>query len=288
MQELKVQPQCIPCFFRQVLIALEPNSLSRDNKLAIMRDVMKLTTQLPWDRTPAHTTTHLHRRIMQLLGKDPFEDRKRRYNRIAMSLLPHLKEKIKTAAEPLEMALRIAVAGNVIDFGIFTEEEIEAQLERALEEPLYRFDYEEFKKTLQQSKDILYLLDNSGEIVFDRVLIELLVEMGKQIIAVVKGSPVLNDATMEDAKYVGLDRICSVVDNGSFGIGTILEWCSEDFREIFSSASMIISKGQGNLETLYTVEREIFFLFQVKCEVVSQYLSVPNGKRLVLYKGGAR
>lgn len=284
MEELKVQLECIACFFRQVVIALEPNGLDREEALSIIRNTMALTAELPWDRTPAHTTTHVHRRIMELLGRDPFEDRKRRYNQVALELYPHLKKKVHSARDPLEMALKVAVAGNVIDFGIFTETEIERQLETALEEPLYRFDYEAFKKTLQQTDKVLYLLDNAGEVVFDRVLIEVLSGMSKEVTAVVKAEPVLNDATMEDAHEVGLTGVCNVIDNGSYGIGTILEWCSEDFRQIFYHSPMVISKGQGNLETLFTAQREIFFLFQVKCEVVSRYLSVPNGQRLVLHK----
>ncbi len=288
MEELKVQLECIPCFFKQVVIALEGNGLSRHEALEVARQCIALVAELPWDRTPAHTTTFVHRKIRQLLGRDPFEDRKRRYNQLALQLYPQLKGRVVNAPEPLEMALRVAVAGNVIDFGIFREGEIEAQLEKALEEPLYRFDLEPFKQALQRAQSVLYLLDNAGEVVFDRVLIELLREMSKEVIAVVKAEPVLNDATMEDAREAGLTEVCRVIDNASYGIGTILEWCSEAFREVFYQSPMVISKGQGNLETLWTEKREIFFLFQVKCDVVSGYLGIPRGQRLVLHKREAQ
>lgn len=284
MEELKVQLECIPCFFRQVVIALEPDGLSREEALEVARQCVRLTAELPWDRTPAHTTTFLHRKIRELLGRDPFEERKRKYNRVALELYPMLKDRVFKSPEPLEMALKIAVAGNVIDFGIFTEKEIETLLETALDEPLYRFDLEGFKEALKGSDSVLYLLDNAGEVVFDRVLIEVLRDMSKDVTAVVKAEPVLNDATMEDALEAGLCDVCRVIDNGSYGIGTILEWCSEGFRELFYSSPVIISKGQGNLETLFTERREIFFLFQVKCDVVSRYLGIPKGQRLVLHK----
>ncbi|RME68285.1 MAG: DUF89 family protein [Nitrospirae bacterium] len=284
MEELKVQLECIPCFFRQVVIALEPNGLTREEALEVARQCVRTAAELPWDRTPAHTTTFVHRKIIELLDRDPFEERKRRYNRLALELYPLLKQKVDNAPEPLEMALKVAVAGNVIDFGIFTERQIEALLDRALDEPLYRFDLEGVRKALQNSDQVLYLLDNAGEVVFDRVLIEVLRDMSKEVTAVVKAEPVLNDATLEDALEAGLTEICTVIDNGSYGIGTILEWCSEEFRKLFYSSPVVISKGQGNLETLFAEKREIFFLFQVKCEVVSRYLGVPKGQRLVLHK----
>ncbi len=283
-EPLKVQPECIPCFFKQVVIALEPNALSRTEALEIIRQSLSLTAELPWNETPAHTTTFVHRKVREALGRDPFEQRKKRYNRLAMGLYPQLKQQVHSAKDPLEVALKIAVAGNVIDFGIFREEEIERQLQNTIDAPLYRFDYEAFRDSLDRANQVLYLLDNAGEIVFDRVLIEQLQSLGKEVTAVVKAEPVLNDATVEDARQTGLLKVCRVIDNGSYGIGTILPWCSEQFRKLFSSSPMVISKGQGNLETLYTEDREIFFLFQVKCEVVSRWLGVPEGQRLVLHK----
>ena len=136
-------------------------------------------------------------------------------------------------------------------------------------------DYDAFMEDLSSVREIIYLLDNAGEIVFDRLLIEELSLKGKQVKAVVKGSAVLNDVTHEDAFQVGLDTVCEVIDNGSDAIGTILPWTSSEFQKEFEKAELIISKGQGNFETLFGTAKRTYFLFQSKCDVVSRELGLP-------------
>jgi hypothetical protein len=282
MQELKVQPECIPCFFRQVVIALKDSPIENEGKIKIMQECLREVAYQDLSRTPAHATTFVHRRVRELLGYDPFLEKKRKFNQIALGLYPELKRIITSSRQPLRTAVRLAIAGNVIDFGIFAEIDIEGELQKALSVDMPFEEYEALEEALTQNDEILYLLDNAGEIVFDRLLIEFLQEQNKKVIAVVKGAPVINDATMEDAIEIGLTEVCTVVENGSDGIGTILEWCSEEFRKRFLSASLIISKGQGNFETLSTAEKNIFFLFQVKCEVVATFIGVSIGERLLV------
>jgi hypothetical protein len=187
---------------------------------------------------------------------------------------------------PLWAATRLAIAGNVIDFGIFSSVDIEGTIRRALEGPLAVEHYEAFREALGRSPQVLYLLDNAGEVAFDRLLIEVLKEMGKQVVAVLKGSAVINDATMEDAQEVGLQGLAELIHNGSDCVGTILELCSAGFRERFMQAPLVISKGQGNFETLMNAPRaDVFFLFQSKCDVVSRELGLERGAMLLLGKG---
>ncbi|MDI6802037.1 MAG: ARMT1-like domain-containing protein [Thermodesulfovibrionales bacterium] len=187
-------------------------------------------------------------------------------------------------------ASRLAIAGNVIDFGIFTSVDIIGTVERALSSHITVDEYSSFKSTVNENSEILYLLDNSGEIVFDKLLIELLTGMGKRVKAVVKGQAVLNDSTMQDAKEIGLDDVCEIIDNGSDCIGTILEFTSPEFRQEFDSSRFVISKGQGNFETLcntpYAEGREVYFLFQSKCDVVSRELGISKGPMLLMGAGG--
>ncbi|MBF0472952.1 MAG: DUF89 family protein, partial [Nitrospirae bacterium] len=126
-----------------------------------------------------------------------------------------------------------------------------------------------------------YLLDNSGEVVFDMMLIKVLIEMGKDVTAIVKGKPIINDVTMEDAMQIGLTDICSVIDNGSDAVGTIREWCSPEFIHLYNNAPLIISKGQGNFETLHQDNTKILFLFQSKCDVISRWLNLEKGSMLL-------
>lgn len=136
-------------------------------------------------------------------------------------------------------------------------------------------------RVVSNTDKILYLTDNAGEIVFDSLLIETLLSLGKKVKAVVKGSPVINDSTVEDAIESGLTGLCEVVDNGSDAVGTILQWTSSSFQETFKNAQLVISKGQGNFETLTGAEKKIFFLFQSKCDVVSKELGLSTGSMLL-------
>jgi uncharacterized protein with ATP-grasp and redox domains len=216
-----------------------------------------------------------------MLGKDPFEELKSEYNKIALGLYPSLKTIVGKSQDPLWTATRLAIAGNVIDFGIFTSVDIEGAIDKALNNPLAVDDFEIFKKAISDADTIVYLADNAGEIVFDRLLIETLISFGKSVVVVVKGSPVINDSTLKDALESGLTRICQVIDNGSDAVGTILVWTSSAFQDTFNNAQLVISKGQGNFETIIGIQKNIFFLFQSKCNVVSKELGLSKGSMLL-------
>jgi uncharacterized protein with ATP-grasp and redox domains len=212
---------------------------------------------------------------------DPFKEIKSEYNQIALRLYPSLKTIVEESPDPLWTCTRLAIAGNVIDFGIFSSVDIEGTIHKALNNKLAVDDYISFRNAISIADEILYLTDNAGEIVFDRLLIENLISLGKKVKAVVKGSPVINDSTIEDAKESGLIRVCEVIDNGSEAVGTILEWTSTAFQRIFENAQLVISKGQGNFETLLGIEKKIFFLFQSKCNVVSKEIGLSTGSMLL-------
>ncbi len=277
-----VQPECFPCFLRQVIISLNQTDLGREKKIEIIKDTMKEVENTDISTTPAHSTTFLHRKLRALIGRDPFYEIKKKYNRIGLSLYKELKELVSSSEDPLFTATRLAIAGNAIDFGIYTSVDIESEIRRSLEEQMAIDDYTLFKNRLMETDHLLYLLDNAGEIVFDRILIETLNSMNIRVTAVVKDSPVINDATIEDAKEVGIDRYAEVITNGSDCIGTILQWCSEAFRKRYNSSSLIISKGQGNFETLCHERGSIFFLFQAKCDVVADFIGVKRGGMLLM------
>ncbi len=278
---IKVALDCFPCFLRQVVISLRQVSVDREKEAHIIKAVLDDIKHTDINLTPAHTTTFIHRKVRQLLSQDPFKEIKRLYNDKAIAIYPQLKRMVDDSSDPLWTSVRLAIAGNIIDFGIYTKVNIDSEIERALNERMPIDEYNTFRERLSQAKKVLYLLDNAGEIVFDRVLIETIKSMGKDVVAVVKGGPVINDVTMEDAVTVGLDKVCTIIDNGSDAIGTIIDWCSESFRTLFSKSSFVISKGQGNFETLLNTKKEIFFLFQAKCDVVADYLNVEKGSMLL-------
>lgn len=278
---MKVYLDCYPCFILQTLIALRLGTKDESLQEKILRNII---SEIPsWDvsKTPAHTTTQMHKRIREMLASDPFREIKSEYNSIALKLYPVLKENVVGSKDPLFTSVRLAIAGNVIDFGIFTSIDIEGTIKRALDGEIAVDNFDSMRSALGDSSDILYLLDNAGEVVFDRLLIETLLLYGKRVTAVTKEGPIINDCTIDDAKEAGLTDIVEVITNGSDAVGTILEMTSPDFRERFQKADLIISKGQGNFETLYGMPKRVFFLFQSKCDVVSKVLGLPKGSMLI-------
>ncbi|MBI5188054.1 MAG: DUF89 family protein [Nitrospirae bacterium] len=288
---MKVHIDCFPCFLKQSIIALRLGTQDESVQERILKSILSEINIVDTSKPPAYATTFIHRKIRHLLGKDPFKNIKSEYNQIALKLYPELKNMIEESPDPLWTASRLAIAGNVIDFGIFTPHQnsgagvtsvdIEGTIEKAIYNPLAVDDYILFRDDVAISDEILYLTDNAGEIVFDRLLIETLISLGKKVKAAVKGSPVINDSTMEDARESGLTEVCEVIDNSSDIVGTILEWTSPEFQEAFKNAQLVISKGQGNFETLIETGKKIFFLFQSKCDVVSKELGLSTGSMLL-------
>jgi uncharacterized protein with ATP-grasp and redox domains len=239
------------------------------------------------NQSPPAMVQRIHRRLREITGvTDPYRETKDWQNRVAMELLPTLRAKVEAAKDPLLMAARLAIAGNVIDMGVdgnLTEADVREALEQALKEPFFA-EEERFRKAIAQAKSILYLADNAGEIALDSLLVEQLSPVSpERVTLVVRGSPVLNDATRIDAQTVGLDKIVEVIDNGSDAPGTILGDCNQEFRQRFAKADLIIAKGQGNFETLSNELGNIFFLFKVKCAVIADLVNQPIGTQMLVH-----
>ncbi|BCG63531.1 MAG: hypothetical protein methR_P1250 [Methyloprofundus sp.] len=205
---------------------------------------------------------------------DPYREDKDQATQQALALYPELRKKVSGASDPLEMAVRIAIAGNIIDLGVADSYDLDATLNRVLTEPLAINDIVLLRNTLANSTSILYLADNAGETVFDKVLIE---TFELPVSYVVKAGPIINDATHEDAIAAGIDQVAKIIDNGSNAPGTLLDQCSESFRKRFARADLVIAKGQANYESLGSTSAPIFFLLQAKCNVIARDLSIVEG-----------
>ena len=279
---MKTELECLPCFFRQVSRTLAYAGVNGEQGWEITRKAERIIEGASFDQAPARISTMLHRLIRQSTRVDPYQNVKAAYNRIALDQLPGLRRMMGPGADGpagLAAAVRAAIAGNIIDFGIYDRIDLAGSLAEAFQLPLPQPAFRQFSDAVAAARNILYLCDNAGEVVFDRVLIESLRQGGRKVTAVVKGVPVINDATMEDARAAGLTESADcVIDNGNDGIGTLLELCSAAFREAYRDADLIISKGQANFETL-APERDgrTFFLFKVKCPVVAGALGKQEG-----------
>ncbi|MCI4626036.1 MAG: ARMT1-like domain-containing protein [Candidatus Magnetoovum sp. WYHC-5] len=278
---MKVDLECFPCFVRQAVFALNRINMEERVKMEIVKGILDDIKSADLDKSPAHATTYIYRKLKELTKTDPYSEIKKTYNESALKLYPGFRDMVMAAPEPLWYAARLAIAGNIIDFGIYQSVDINATVKKALEKTIAVDDYELLKTHMGRADKVLYLLDNAGEIVFDMLLIEVLMSMGLRVTAVVKGGAVINDVTMEDAVAVGLDKHCMVVSNGTDAVGTDLDECGEAFLNIYQSHDTVISKGQGNFETLVGMNKAIFFLFQAKCDVVARHLGLYAGAMLL-------
>ncbi|KJS89205.1 DUF89 domain-containing protein [Desulfosporosinus sp. BICA1-9] len=279
---MNVALDCIPCYIKQTINTLAQTEIVEEKAREIIHQTLSLIPQLDPQGTPAENSTIILRKVNELLGiEDPFHSAKKESNELALKLLPQLKEKIRQSTDPLFMSLQIAVAGNIIDMGILKDFDVEESIQEAMDKNFARDDYASFQQRLLEAREILILGDNSGEIAFDRLLAEQLSELGIEVTYVVKDQPILNDATMEDAVYVGMTEQIRVISNGSGFLGTILKDCSDEFKQAFEKADLVISKGQANYESLEALgkeDRRLYFLLRAKCEIVAENLGVQLGE----------
>ena len=251
-----------------------------------MREVMGVLRSLDWNVTPMELGFEIYRVIRERLG-DPYADVKRKSNEALLSMLPTLRGRVRESPDPLEAALRVAVAGNIIDYGALDEFEVERAIEEVFTKTPYRFDYEELRRELEGASKVLYFLDNAGEVVLDRLLAEtILKEIGSlKFVFVVRNSPVINDVTVSEAVEVGLTQIpgAEVREMKCRSLEEYRAWLAELERWI-EDADVVLAKGQGNFELLSEF-RGVYFLFTVKCDVVARYLGAKVGD-IVLMKSG--
>lgn len=282
---MKTYLDCFPCVLRQTLEAARIATSDESKQRDILNRVLELLTGLQLEVAPPEIAQSAHRLIRRISGNpDPYAKIKRESNQYALQFLPELRAVVKKAEEPLNMAVRIAIAGNIVDYGANNGDfDLEEELRSAAESTFGVDHYEHFKTDVLQAKSILYLGDNAGEIVFDMMMVELLKKLSPAVITfVVRGCPVLNDATMQDSDFIGLSRLVQVIDNGSDAPATILSQASPELREGFHQADVIISKGQGNYETLNNVNYNIYFLLKVKCAVIARDIGAPAGSYVLV------
>lgn len=272
---MKTYLECIPCFLKQALFAAGAATTDDRRIKDVLDAVARLIPDISLESSPPEMATRVYALVKEITGvQDPFERIKEESIENALSRYADLKKAVEGAEDPLEAAVRIAIVGNLIDFGASTEFDLDAAMEEVFDKRLAIDHFASFRETLEKARHVVYLGDNAGETVFDRVLIE---TMGKETTYVVRDIPVINDATQEDARRSGLDAVARILPSGCYAPGTILSGCSEDFLRAYEDADLIISKGQGNFETLSEETGPLFFLLKVKCPVIARHLSAELG-----------
>jgi len=283
---------CIPCFFRQALEGARIMRASQQRQKRIIDGFARKIPGISPHASPPEIARIVYKLLRAVCGcGDPYRRIKRKSNSCALRMLGRLRARVNRSKDRLLTALELAIAGNIIDFGVKNNLNVKEELRKILAQESRAvhkrsvFHYSEFRRVLKGAKNILYLADNAGEVVFDRVLAEEIKRLypGITIYYAVKAEPVINDALLEDAKACGIDKAVRVISNGADAPGTILRLCSKRFRRLYKSADMVISKGQGNFESLSGEKRPIFFLFMVKCPVVAKETGYPIGTIALRY-----
>ncbi len=277
---------CYPCLVRHALDAARQITAEPARQREVMNRVLRLLPEMAPDSTPVRLAAEVHRLIRETLGvEDPNRALKEKYNKVALSLLPKLRGEIERAEDRLDCAVRIAIAGHIIDFGALGENfDLEATLRTSLTAPLGVDDLPRLRRDLERAKRLVYVGDNAGEIAFDRLLVEELKRSFEGEIAfVVRGRPILNDATKEDADIVGLTGLVPLVPSDGDGPGCELEYAGQKVKALFDAADLVISKGQGNYEALSEEPYPIYFLLWVKCRVIARDMGCEEGAGVVKY-----
>jgi len=283
---LKIHVNCIPCLVGQALrvASIRDPPLSRADTKALLNCVMEiLKDDAIMDALPAKTGQRVYQAMGDFLqDADIFSAVKSMSNDVAAALYPRLVEKVQASEDPLKTAVNIAIVGNLIDFGT----RMDYDLERAIDELQLSIDhFDDLREDLQRAKTILYIADNAGEIFFDKVfVVEILKQFDANIIFSVREGPILNDATINDARLAGIDEITTIIE-GTQSPGPLIDEASAEFKHAYDAADIIIAKGQGNFEALSERPRSdnLYFMLKAKCDVIETYFRVPIGASILLH-----
>jgi uncharacterized protein with ATP-grasp and redox domains len=283
---MKINLDCIPCFQRQALRAMRMNFQDEETQKRILKLIMKKLMKMDWSLTPPDLAREVYKIIRRETGvNDLYKEAKKACNDTALKLLPKIKKEINNSKDSLETAIRISIAGNIMDFGPHEKFNIEKTINKILSVKFAINDYQKLKEKIGKAKSLLFFTDNAGEIVFDKLLIETILNIRKKsgnknlkITMVVKGGPIMNDATILDVKYIGMDKIPNIefktINNGDSGTGPLRN--SSEVKSWIKNHDLVISKGQGNYEGLSQF-RNICFLLIAKCNVIASDLGVNQG-----------
>jgi len=268
--------RCFFCLVKSFEKLLEKESISVQAKNRFTMDMINLYKTNQEKTGSPEFARNLHWILKGYTNNpDPYKAEKRKSNIQALKMLPEMGDILRQSKDPFITALKLAIAGNVIDYAASQNFNLENTISKSLKSGFAIDHSEQLRRAVNKADSILYLGDNAGEIVFDKLFIQTLNH--KKIIYAVRGMPVINDATMEDADYIGMKDVAKVISNGYDAPSTILDKSSDEFRSYFYSASLIIAKGQGNLEGLVDFnDKRIFFLLMVKCNVMAEFLNVEK------------
>ena len=289
METIRLYPECVKCLLSKQLEKC-PNDTPLDKRVDYIQKILQIVAEAPKSTSAPVLVRGMYDLQKEMFGIDAdYTEIKSYFNKMMLSLEDTLWKKIQKSSDPLKKAVQYAMIGNYIDFAALKDVNVEKLmgfLEKAENEKVNEKELDALKAELNKSSNLVYLLDNCGEIVTDKLLMKVIKERYPQIniIAMVRGGQVMNDATREDAKEVGLEKVAQIADSGSNIAGTCLEEISENAREVIENSDMILAKGQGNFETLHQCGKNIFYIFMCKCEMFMKRFSLPQFSGVLIHE----
>lgn len=273
---------CIPCIVNSLLRLLQNGLVPDDKKQEAMRQLLGFLARTDYTQSPPAIGREMHRMMRTILeNPDPYREIKKQSNEKMLALYEEFKQRVKDSPDPLNTAMRLAIAGNVIDFGPQNQLDLSDTIDKVMHVHLAIDDSQTLAIELKTAESVLYIGDNCGEIVLDKLFIETLNH--PHLTFAVRSSPTINDATLEDAQRVGLDKLARVITTGDDSPGAVWEFTSDEFKQEVSKSDVVIAKGQGNLEGLLDIDKSIYFLLTVKCPVIGKRIGALTGD-FILYK----
>ena len=277
---MKTYAECYPCFFNQVVKTVRMVTTDEEKVWESLKAVSSFLPQVSFDVPPPAISRGVYRIISEITGEDdPYSAVKGRCTELALAHYSELTKCLTRGDNRLKMAVRLAIAGNMIDFGVDLDFDFKLDQDEILAKNLAIDDFSDFQQSLSEASRVLYLGDNAGETVFDRILIE---ELGRPTVYAVRERPIINDAVFADAVAAGIDRIADIVSSGCDSPGTVVDLCSKEFLELLYSSDLVISKGQGNYEGLSDLKIPVFFLLKAKCGVITRHIGIPLGSVILM------
>ena len=278
---MKVSAECMHCLVKRQADNIKKYP-DEEKKAEYLGKVLGIIANGAKEEPAPVLLSHIGRLHEAYFGKPfSFEELKKGYNTMMMGKEEEIRQKISEAADPLALALRFSQIGNFIDFGAMDSVD-DAKLMEFLEQaetlPLSEDTYAKFTGNLKTAKKLVYMTDNCGEIVLDKLLLETIAGIAPHVekTIIVRGEPVLNDATMEDALQVGIEKCGKVIPNGTNIAGTYIPWVSAEAKKALEEADILISKGQGNFESLHGCGLNIYYLFLCKCQWFMERFGLPQ------------
>ena len=277
----KLKSVCVSCMLNSRINQF-PEDAPEEKKVEYMTRVLRELGEMTDSHGPVLATRNIVKMQEELFGKkQDYSELKSKFNQFVMEKVPFLKSEIEKADDSFKRAIQYGIVGNYIDFAVMEhvdEEQLEQMFVDAAEYVLDEAVYQALKQDVCNAKNIVYLLDNCGEVVIDKLIIEVIQRLNPQaeITAIVRGEEAVNDATIEDAEQVGLDDLVKVIGNGSDILGTCLKYISEEARTVIEEADVVLSKGQGNFETLLGYDKNIYYIFLCKCQMIAEMFGVEK------------